>query len=429
VSFVDIFALTITVAALFSYVNHRWLRMPRAIGLVLMGLAVSAIVAGVGRWLPALQRSAVATLDAIDFNRLVLHGALGVLLFAGALHLNLDGLRRHGVVIAVLSTVGVVLSTIIIGGVVWQTLRLFGIGVPFLDCLLFGALISTTDPIAVLAILRDVRVPPAVEIQLAGESLFNDCVGVVVFLALLRLSDQPDAGLVAVAHATALSVGEALGGVVLGSVLGVLAFLLIKTVDDYPIEILVTLALVAGGWVLAEHLHVSGPMATVVAGLLIGNQGRLFAMSEVTRERLDLFWEIVEEILNAVLFVLIGLLLLTVPLGGSVLVTALVAIAASLLARALSVGLPVVVIRRCTRIATPSVRLMTWAGVRGPLSLALALSLYQRLAVPAPYQISVIVVMTYAVVIFSMAGQGLTLRRVAAWLLTSRDAGTGAAAR
>lgn len=423
-SFAEILALTLTVTALFGYVNHRWVRMPRVIGLMLMGAAVAAVVAAAGRWVPELERTAQATIAAIDFERLVFQGVLAFLLFAGALHLNLNDLRRHAVVIAVLSTVGVLVSTAIIGVLVWQGLALLGIGLPLLSCLLFGALVSPTDPVAVLAVLREVRVPPDVEVQLAGESLFNDCVGVVVFLALLGLAAPagpgPAPGAATVLLGAAL---ESAGGLVLGIALGAIVFVLIKTVDDYRIEIPLSLALVLGGWALAQRLHVSAPIATVVAGLLIGNHGRLFAMSDATRERLDLFWDVIEAILDAVLFVLIGLLLLTVAVTGQVLLAAMTAIVVTLVARWLSIGPPLLLLRRYGGIATPSVRLMTWAGVRGPLSIALALSLHQRLAAPASPQTSVIVVMTYAVVLFSVAVQGLTLRRAVSRLVPGRAAG------
>jgi CPA1 family monovalent cation:H+ antiporter len=407
--FARILALAIAVAAVFSYVNHRWVRLPRAIGLLLLGLAVSIVLAAAGRWLPELPQRALATLAAIDFNQLVLHGVLGPLLFAGALQLNLDDLRRHAVVIAVLSTAGVIVSTVIVGWLTWQILGLLGIGLPLIDCLLFGALVSPTDPVAVLAVVRS-RLSKSLEVQLAGESLFNDGIGVVVFLTLLRFASQPgpDAA-IDVGGATLLFLQETVGGILFGAAVGVVAFVLIKTVNDYRIEILLSLALVLGGFTLAEAVHVSAPLATVVAGLLIGNHGRAFAMSVATRDRLDVFWEVIDESLKAVLFVLVGLQLLTVEVTREVVAAGAAAIVVTLLARWLSTGIPLTVLRRFARVATPSVGLMTWAGVRGPLSIALALSLSQHLVAPASSRAHVIVIMTYAVVIFSVAVQGLTL--------------------
>src|SRR5262249_45284628 len=362
---------------------------------MLIGLAVSATIAGIGRWLPELQRTAVATLGAIDFNRLVLHGVLGVLLFAGALHLDLDDLRRHAAVILVLSTVGVVLSTAIVGWLMWEIVTLLGIALPLIDCLLFGALISPTDPIAVRAVLRSSGVPDDVEVQLTGESLFNDGIGVVLFLTLLRFPGDADPS-PAPSGAPALLVflRGVMCGIVFGSVIVTAAFVLIKSVNDYRIEILLSLALVVGGYASAERLHISAPMTSVVAGLLIGNHGRAFAMSDATRERLDLFWEVIDDLVNTLLFVLMGLLLLTVTVTGRLFVTSAAAIIVTLLSRWVSIAIPLTLLSRIARIAAPSVGLMTWAGVRGPLSIALALSLYQRSAHTAINETQVIVVAT-----------------------------------
>jgi CPA1 family monovalent cation:H+ antiporter len=411
VDFVGILATTLTLTALFSYVNRRWLRVPRAIGFLLMGLTVSLVIVAVGRWLPALQQTALATMAAIDFDRLVLRGVLGVLLFAGALHLDIADLRKHALVIGVLSTAGVIVSTGVVGWLMWHILGWLGLGVPLLACLLFGALSSPTDPIAVFAIVRALRVPKDLEVQISGESLFNDGIGVVVFLTLLRLVGGPDqpptaAGL----NAALVLIQEVVGGALFGAVVGAVAYLLIKSVDDYRVEILLSLALVLGGYTLAQALGVSAPIAIVVAGLLIGNAGRAFAMSAETRERLDGFWEVVDEILNAVLFVLIGLQLLTVVITPPVLVAGVAAIVVTLLARGLAVGLPLVVLRRWTHVPAPRALLLTWGGIRGPLSIALALSLHQRITGVPASTTDVLVVMTYLVVVFSVTVQGLTLK-------------------
>lgn len=404
-------ALVITLTALFGYVNHRWLGLPRAIGLLLMGLAISGVLAAVGRSSPGLEQSALATVGAVDFERLVLHGVLGFLLFAGALHLDLSDLRRHALVIGVLSTAGVVLSTAIVGWLMWHVLALLGHPLPLIHCLLFGALLAPTDPIAVLAILRSVRAPRDVEVSIAGESLFNDGVGVVVFLTLLRVADGSARDVAGSVSAVGLLLlREVIGGIVFGAAIGALAYVLIKRVDDHQVEILLSLALVVGGYPLAEALHVSAPIAMVVAGLLIGNPGRAFAMSAATRERLDVFWELLDEILNSVLFVLVGLLILTLAVTSTHVAAGAAAIVVSLLARWASTGVLLALLERWTRIGPHSVTLMTWGGVRGPLSLALALSLHQRLSASSRGATDVIVVMTYMVVVFSIAVQGLSLR-------------------
>ncbi len=301
----DLIAILIVLAALFSYINFKVLKLPSAIGLMALTLVFSVMMFIAGHFVPSVGARVDWILAQLNLGEALLHGMLGFLLFAGALHVDLSELARHRWPIAALSTVGVSLSTAIVGALTWGILLLIGQPLRFLECLLFGALISPTDPIAVLGLLKRAGVPQAVEVQIAGESLFNDGVGVVIFVGLLGIAlglDEPDPG-----HIAFLFVRETGGGGLLGSVAGLLVFLMLRTVDDYKLEILLTVALVAGGYALAEALHLSGPIAMVVAGLMIGNHGRTFAMSTITNERLDQFWELVDEILNSVLFVLIGL--------------------------------------------------------------------------------------------------------------------------
>jgi CPA1 family monovalent cation:H+ antiporter len=326
---------------------------------------------------------------------------LSFLLFAGALHVDLNRLARQKWMISILATASVIGSTFLIGGGAWLIFQVLGLDAPLIDCLIFGALISPTDPIAVLGILRGAGAPEPLETKITGESLFNDGVAVVVFLILsgIALDGQEPTWL----GIAGLFAHEALGGVLFGLVIGTLAFLMLRRIDNYQVEIMITLALATGGYALAEHLNVSAPIAIVVAGLLIGNPGRAKAMSAQTRDHLDNFWELVDEILNAVLFVLIGLEVLMISLTGRYLLAGLLAIPLVLLARALSVGLPIASMRRFRSFSPGTVGILTWGGLRGGISVALALSL-------APSeQRDLLVTVTYIVVVFSILVQGLTL--------------------
>jgi len=301
----NIIAVLITLSAAFSYINYRYIQLPNTIGLMLIALLVSLGLIVMGKMGFGFEQDARRLLNNIDFNETLLHGMLSFLLFAGALHINLSDLASQKRIISILATAGVAGSTFVVGIMSWRVFSALGIPLPLIYCLLFGALISPTDPIAVLSILKSAGVPKSLETKIAGESLFNDGVAVVVFMVLLEIATgghEITAGSVVV-----LFMKEALGGVVFGLVIGVIAYWMLKSVDNYQVEILITLALVTGGFAMADAIHISGPIAIVVAGLLIGNHGRLLAMSKQTRRNLDKFWELVDEILNAVLFVLIGL--------------------------------------------------------------------------------------------------------------------------
>ena len=399
-------AILLVLAALFSYVNYRYIGLPASVGLIVMALVLSFSLEIMGALGFGMEGHAAHLLASINFNQTVLHGMLGFLLFAGALHINLHDLARQRWTVLLLATVGVILSTLLIGFLTWWMLSLAGIHLPMLYCLLFGALISPTDPIAVLAILKRIDAPKSLEMQIAGESLFNDGIAVVLFLILLGLAGGGE-------HATIVEVvslfaKEALGGVIFGLIAGGFAFWLLRGVDQYPVAIMITLALVTGGYALAEVLHVSAPIAMVVAGLIIGNHGRHLAMTETTRHHLDIFWELVDEILNAVLFVLIGLEVLVVVYTKVHLIASIIAIPIVLLARFVSVGLPLGLLRRIQDFSTNAVTILTWGGLRGGVSVALALSL------PAGPQRNLIVPITYAVVAFSIIVQGLTIGKLLA---------------
>lgn len=348
----------------------------------------------------------------VDFNAVLMQGMLSFLLFAGALHVDLADLLDRKWAILSLATVGVVLSTFMIGFVVFQLFRLFGAEMPFIYALLFGALISPTDPIAVLGVLKSARAPKKLEITIIGESLFNDGVGVVVFAVILGVATGGHE--ITGTGVLLLFVEEALGGALLGLVLGYVSSKMLAAVDNYSVEILLTLALVAGGYALAGAVHASGPIAMVVAGLLIGNHGRLFSMSDLTRERLDNFWELIDEVLNSMLFVMIGLEVLILTPNRTHLAIGLLAIPLVLLVRYVAVGLPLGALRSVTSFAPHIVKLMTWGGVRGGISIALALSIP-----PSPPRDAILLV-TYCVVVFSILVQGLTVGRAVRWALAHR---------
>ena len=397
----DIIALLITFAAVFSWINHRFLRLPTSIGLMAIALSMSLGLLLLGTIGHPIEQDLEKMLYSIDFDQTLLHGMLSFLLFAGALHVNVQDLANQRWVIATLATASVIGATFLIGFGTWFTFSLIGLDTPLIYCLLFGALISPTDPIAVLGILKSAGAPKALETKITGESLFNDGIAVVVFLVLLEIASGT--GTVTVSSVLRLFAVEAIGGVVYGFAIGTIAFWALKKIDNYSVEVLITLALTTGGYTLAEKLHRSAPIAIVVAGLIIGNHGRRLAMSERSREHLDTFWELVDEVLNAVLFVLIGLEVLVLSLREEYLLAGIVAIPLVLMARLISVGLPIGLMRFFRSFSPGVVTILTWGGLRGGISVALALSL------PASEIRDALVTVTYIVVVFSVLVQGLTL--------------------
>jgi CPA1 family monovalent cation:H+ antiporter len=397
----DIIAVVLTLAAVFGYINLRFIKLPTTIGLMLIALlfSLSLIAAQHLGW--NMVSVARDILGRIDFNTTLMQGMLSFLLFAGALNVNLEDLLVHKWSVAVFSLFGVLCSTAIIGGLAWLIFRSIGMTASPLYCFLFGALISPTDPIAVLGLLKDLHAPKSLAVNIAGEALFNDGIGVVVFLALLELATGGHA--LSFSRVGFLFVTEALGGIVLGLVLGWITYHLLKSIDHYQIEVLLTLALVTGGYALANALHASGPLAIVAAGILIGNHGRHFAMSDKTREQIDTFWELIDEILNAVLFVLIGLEILVLSLGREFFPAAVMAVPLVLFARWVSVLLATSMMRSRFKTLPGTVAIMTWGGLRGGISIALALAL------PKGEQRELILMITYAVVVFSILVQGLTV--------------------
>ncbi|EAQ82338.1 cation:proton antiporter [Blastopirellula marina] len=477
-SFFNIAGILVALAAAFAFINHKLLKLPTTVGLMLLAM-VHAVVLLLIDWIvpEAGALSAAATLiGSIDFDQTLMQGMLGYLLFAGALHVNLNDLKKQAPAIALLATIGVLATTFIVGGLTYVITGWLGIEIRFIYCLIFGSIVAPTDPIAVLGIVKSLGAPKPLETKIAGESLFNDGVGVVVFIALMGIAglgehgeshedfekkeefnrvvelneedsgkrpnvdgDPPTVMLDATMDAarlerehthdvqehiektetTAMDVAklfalEAGGGLALGFVLGLVAFFLLRSIDHYATEILLSLAVVTGGYALAMKLHLSGPLAMVVAGLILGNHGRTLAMSDRTREHLDTFWELVDELLNAVLFVLIGLEVLVLSFKVQYLLAGALAIPAALLARFLSVGAVVTALKKVTnREFTPhSIKVMTWGGLRGGISVALALSLQEEIHAQQSQYDNVgelILTMTYVVVAFSILVGGLTM--------------------
>ncbi|OGT66297.1 MAG: sodium:proton antiporter [Gammaproteobacteria bacterium RIFCSPLOWO2_02_FULL_47_50] len=403
-SLFDIIAILITITAIFSYLNFCYLRLPATIGVMLISLIFSASIILLKYSGLDFTLQAEHILNSIDFDNTLMHGMLSYLLFAGALHVNLEDLARQKWLIGSLATFGIVVSTFIIGTLTWLTLGILGIEISYIYCLLFGALISPTDPIAVMSLLRSAGAPKSLETKITGESLFNDGIGVVVFILIagIAISGQD----ITFGSVATLFLEEAVGGAAYGLILGGISYWMLRRVDNYQVEILLTLALVTGGYALATAIHVSGPVAVVVAGLMIGNQGRLLAMSDITREHLDTFWELIDEILNAILFVLIGLEVLIIQFDLKTSVAGFIAVFIVLLGRFISVGVPITVMRKYRVFSPHAVKILTWGGLRGGISVALALSL------PASPEREVILTITYFVVIFSILVQGLTIEKL-----------------
>lgn len=412
----DLLALLITLTAVFGWVNQRYLRLPNTIGVMVISMVFSLTLVALGKAGIGGTRLLANILSQVDFGEALLRGMLGALLFAGALHINLDDLKDNKWVISLLATLGVLISTFLVGSGAWYLSRSVGFDLPYVHALLFGALISPTDPIAVGAILRKAGVPRSLLIKITGESLFNDGVGVVLFLVILEIATGAGGhgSSEALAHAVEearVTVGqilnllgvEVLGGLVFGAVIGGLVYRMLRLVDAYQVEILLTLAIVSGGYALAQAMHVSGPLGMVVAGLFIGNQGRSLAMSPRTVERLDSFWELADELLNAVLFVMIGIEILILEFAGVYLIAGLLAIPLVLGSRFISVALPVNGLRLFRGFSPHAVKILTWSGLRGGISVALALSLP-----PGPYR-DLLVTATYLVVVFAIVVQGLTV--------------------
>lgn len=403
ISLFQTLTIVVGMAAFFSYVNHKFLKLPSTIGLMILALALAGILILIGQFNQELMMETCELVTTIDFRLLLMDVMLSFLLFAGALHVNAKALSQERASVFLFATLGVLISTIIVGFLCQWLLGILAFEVPLTYCLLFGGLISPTDPIAVLAILKSAGVSSSLETKISGESLFNDGVGVVVFLSILMLHEHGLASFEA-SETLRLFAEEAIGGVIYGAVLGYLGYRILKSIEDAPkIEVLITIAITAGGYGMASLIHVSGPLAMVVAGLIIGN--KLIQPKSAGHSAMEVseFWEMLDETLNAILFVLIGLEVIALPSNGSFILAGLLMIPAVLLARLVSVTLPFTLLKREGLKTVKTISVLTWGGLRGGISIALALSL------PASEFRDLVVLITYCVVVFSIIFQGLSI--------------------
>lgn len=403
------FSALIVLSAIFSYINSRFLKLPASIGVMVIALIVSLGLIATDSIFPKIFFRISALIASVDLTEILMGAMLNFLLFAGAIHLHLEDLREQRLPVIIFSTVSVVISTFVIGFLVYYLLPFTGNHIPLIQCLVFGALISPTDPIAVLGILKQAGVPKALETKIAGESLFNDGMAVVVFILMLALARGEEVNTSFGGIAT-LFVKEAIGGIVLGLVLGFVGSKMIYRVDGYNVHVLITLAIVMGGHLAAQAMHMSGPLAMVAAGLVVGNYGKNpGAVSETERDYIDKFWELIDEILNAILFLIIGFELLLIPDMKQYGWAGLMAIVVVLFARFISIYIPVRLIPFRTRFGKKSIAILVWGGLRGGVSIALALSIDHGL------NKDLLLAITYFVVLFSIIVQGLTVGK-----LTSR---------
>ena len=404
----DLIAILLVLTAVFAWINHRFIRLPHTIGLLVMGLGASLVLIGIEIVIPDVLRyeDLAGIIRQIDFQKTVLNGMLAFLLFAGALHVNLAVLRNRAWAVGSMATIGTIISTAIVGIGFWLAAHALAVPMPFAWALVFGALISPTDPLAILSTLKAVHVPKTLEIDMTGESLFNDGVGVVIFTVLVAAAAGVEGGGIDLLEIGKLFFVDALGGAVLGLVTGYAAYRAMRAIDDYPIEVLISLALVAGTYTLAAKLHMSGPISMVVAGLLIGNHAPHDALSDETQRYLFGFWTLIDEILNSVLFLLIGLEVLVLRLDPSFGWLAASAVPLVLCARLVAVSVPVLALSPTHSFVRGTIPILTWGGLRGGISVALVLSL------PETAEKSVILAATYAIVLFTIIVQGLSLRAV-----------------
>lgn len=401
----NVFAVITVLAAAFAYINHRFIKLPGTIGIMLISLLSSLLIILLGEIKPVLFDQIIRLIKSIDFYTILMKIMLSFLLFAGAFHIDGRSIKAQRLSILSFATIGTLISTIVVGILLYVVSALLHFPIGFLYCLLFGALISPTDPIAVLSILRQAHIPSSLETKINGESLFNDGVAVVIFITVYEIIAGGAAKLEA-GKIIWLFLREAGGGMLLGTLLGYLGFLLLRSIDHYQIEVMITLAIVTGGYLLADALGISGPLAMVIAGLITGSKSRDEVMSDITRDYIDKFWEMIDEFFNAILFLLIGMEMLVLPFNMLFIVLGLICIPITLLARYLSVLIPMSFLRYRTAFEKNAIAILTWGGLRGGIPVALALS------IPREMHGDVFVVVTYIIVLFSIIVQGLTIKKI-----------------
>jgi len=408
------FSVLIVLASFFAYLNLRYLKLPSTIGIMIIAMITSILLVITGSLFPKTFTHFSTLLQDVDFTEVLMGAMLNFLLFAGAIHINLKDLREQRGPVIIFSTVSVVISTFAVGFILFYVAPLMGLEIPFIFCLLFGALISPTDPIAVMGVLKEAKVKKSLETKVAGESLFNDGVAVVFFAVILQLAEGTNVD-ISFTSISWLLIKEALGGFLLGTLLGIGSSNAIRKIDDYKVSVLITLSVVMGGYLIAHAMHISGPLTMVAAGIVIGNYGKMTAMSETTKDYLNKFWELIDEILNAILFLFIGFELLIIKNVTFYWQIGMVSILIVLFARFISIYIPVLVIPFKNKFSTGTIKVLVWGGLRGGVSIALVLSMNE-----GPYK-ATLVAITYFVVVFSIIVQGLTVGKVATRVLSKEE--------
>lgn len=408
------FSVLIVLASFFAYLNLRYLKLPSTIGIMIIAMITSILLVITGSIFPKTFTHFSTLLQDVDFTEVLMGAMLNFLLFAGAIHINLKDLKEQRWPVITFSTISVVISTFAVGFMLFYIAPLMGIEIPFIFCLLFGALISPTDPIAVMGVLKEAKVKKSLETKVAGESLFNDGVAVVVFAVILQLTEGTNMD-ISFTTISWLLIKEALGGFLLGTLLGIGASNAMRKIDDYKVSVLITLSVVMGGYLIAHAMHISGPLTMVAAGIVIGNYGKMTAMSDTTKDYLNKFWELIDEILNAILFLFIGFELLIIKNVTFYWQIGMVSILIVLFARFISIYIPVLVIPFKNKFSNGTIKVLVWGGLRGGVSIALVLSMNE-----GPYK-ATLVAITYFVVVFSIIVQGLTVGKVATRVLSKEE--------